>query len=435
MNTKDLYQIYQKHSNICTDSRKVQEGDLFFALAGDNFDGNKFAAAALEKGAAYVVVDSPSICINDKYLLVKDTLLALQKLAQMHRTNFKIPIIGLTGSNGKTTTKELIAAILEQKYKIHATKGNFNNHIGVPLTLLSMPSNTEIAVIEMGANHLKEINFLCKIANPTHGLVNNVGKAHLEGFGSFEGVCQTKAELFEWLAAHKGTAFVNLDEKHLETLSANVDDRIFYQQVKKEQKSSTQELALLINATPFVKFSLFDKSERIIVQSHLIGDYNFNNILSAIAIAKYFDISNQAIKTAIENYKPQNNRSQFRKQGNNAFIMDAYNANPVSMEKALLSFSNMENQKGQKIAILGDMLELGAATEKEHQKIIDLSETLAIDQVVFVGIEFGKALEGTTFLHFKNVTATKKWFKAQQVSHATILLKGSRGIRLEEILA
>jgi UDP-N-acetylmuramoyl-tripeptide--D-alanyl-D-alanine ligase len=423
-----LYKIYQKHSNICTDSRAVKKGDLFFALKGESFDGNKYASGALASGAAYAIIDNPDFKESDQYIVVEDVLKALQDLAAYHRNKFDIPVLGLTGSNGKTTTKELMAAILSQGYKVHATKGNFNNHIGVPLTLLSMPPDSELAVIEMGANHPLEIEFLCKIAQPTHGLVTNVGKAHLEGFGSFEGVCKTKAELYQWLAQTNGTTFVNTNEPFLDDLSEMVKKKIHY------GDHTTPPLAKLIRASsPYVKLFIFNKETPVEVETNLVGAYNYNNILTAIAIGKYFNISSESIKMALENYTPQNNRSQVLEKDDNTFIMDAYNANPVSMEKALLSFSEMKNEGGEKIAIIGDMLELGDVSEAEHQKIVSLTATLHIDQMVFVGEEFGKVTNASNQLHFMDSSETKRWFSEQNFKKILVLLKGSRAIKLEII--
>ena len=426
MDIRSLYNIYQKHPNVCTDSRAVKQGDLFFALKGESFDGNKFAAGALEQGAAYVVIDDAQYKQDDRFILVEDVLQTVQELARHHRRQFTIPVLGLTGSNGKTTTKELIAAVLEQKYRIHATRGNFNNHIGVPLTLLSMPQDTELAVIEMGANHLREIAFLCAIAEPTHGLITNVGKAHLEGFGSFEGVRKTKAEIYNWLVGIDGVGFVNQNEPYLEEMAQAVQQKVFY------GKDGVAELA---GASPFVEFFMTDGAEKVKVKTQIIGAYNFNNILTAITIGQFFGVPDEAIRSGLENYLPQNNRSQLMEKDGNTYIMDAYNANPVSMEKALLSFSEMDQAGKRKIAILGDMRELGSVSEEEHRKMVSLVQNLQIDTVVFVGPEFAKVTKEGNHIHFDHAAEAKTWFKKEAPSGALILLKGSRGIRLEEVVS
>lgn len=422
MDISKLYTIFQQYPHICTDSRMVRENSLFFALKGESFDGNKFARGAIEKGAAYAIIDNAAYKMGERYILVEDVLLTLQELAAYHRKQFDIPVFGLTGSNGKTTTKELIAAVLSEKFKVHATSGNYNNHIGVPLTLLAMPLDTEVAVIEMGANHPGEIAFLSKIAAPNLGLVTNVGKAHLEGFGSFEGVRKTKAELYDWLANNDGTGLVNANEPYLEEMSANVKNRHFY--------GGKEASVSLIDASPFVKFSLDGKT----VSTNLIGAYNFNNILTAVTLGNYFKVPSEAIKRAMENYQPKNNRSQLLKKEGLTFIMDAYNANPVSMEKALSSFSKMKNESGKKIAIIGDMLELGEVSELEHQKIVNLCCQLDIDQTVHVGKEFGKVVDQNKHIHFENAEQAKSWFYQQNFKNELILLKGSRGIKLESLI-
>ncbi len=424
MNIERLYEIFKQHPEICTDSRKVKEGVLFFALKGDNFDGNKFAKAALEAGAAYVLVDDPNVVEGDGYILVENVLETMQQLARYHRDQFDFPVIGLTGSNGKTTTKELLAAILAQKYKVHATSGNFNNHIGVPLTLLSMPADTEIAVIEMGANGLHEIGFLCGISAPTHGFVTNVGKAHLEGFGSFEGVIRTKAEIYDWLAENDGIGFVNQNEPHLEDMASQVSNKIFY---GKDGKVT------LKGASPFVEIEIATETGSIAVETRLIGAYNFNNILTAISVGQFFSVPESDMAIALENYHPSNNRSQLIEKDGITFIMDSYNANPVSMEKALLSFSDMESKGRKKIAIVGDMLELGEVSELEHNKIIQLVKELNMDTCVFVGQEFGKVVDSGQ-IHFKDSRDAKNWYEDQAFSDVMVLLKGSRGIRLEHII-
>lgn len=427
----NLYQIYLQHPSICTDNRKVKQGDLFFALKGERFDGNQFAAGAIDSGAAYAIVDDPNIAINDQYILVDDVLTTLQQLATHHRLQFNIPIIGITGSNGKTTTKELVSCVLNQSYKIHATKGNFNNHIGVPLTLLAMPLDTTLAVIEMGANKLHEIGELCAIAQPNYGLITNVGKAHLEGFGSFEGVKATKSELYHWLTDHQGVAFVNADEAHLPTLSKAVGKRQFY--------GSQQAFELIPRITPIVE-QLFTsaqfewKNKQYNIKSQLYGSYNFNNIMTAITLGLYFKVPAEAIKSAIEKYTPSNNRSQIKHIGNNTFVMDAYNANPVSMKKSIDSFTALPTTNQTKLPILGDMLELGEVSTIEHQNIINYLAQLDFKQVLLVGAEMNKTTIPANFKSFVNCEDLNKWLKEKQFNNHIFLLKGSRSIGLEKVL-
>ena len=425
---KQLYRHYQQHPAICTDSRKVEPGVLFFALKGDNFDGNHYALQAIEKGAHLAVVDDPKLKEEEGCFFVPDVLGALQQLAYYHRLQFEIPFIGLTGTNGKTTTKELLKAVLETTYRVHATKGNLNNHIGVPLTLLSMPPDTEIAIIEMGANHPGEIRALCQIAAPTYGCITNVGRAHLEGFGSFEGVKKTKAELYKWLAMHSGTAFINKDEKHLTQMAEMVANKYFYGTNTRDFRISPVKgqvyAGAIINE---------GRDNEITIQSHLIGDYNYENIKTALAIGHYFEVGNEALKKGIENYHPKNNRSQLvRDKAGNTIIMDAYNANPVSMDKALRNLAAMDFREKKKIAIIGDMLELGDESEEEHRKILFLAKSLPIDQIILVGTEFCRIASDTSC--FRDVNGLKEWFSKQNIKDCVILLKGSRGIQLEKIL-
>ena len=430
---KTLYNIYKKHPNVITDSRKIEEGCLFFALKGENFNGNKYAEEALNKGAAYAIIDEAEYGKGDQYFLVKDVLTTLQKLANFHRNQLMIPILGITGSNGKTTTKELIASILTSQYRCHFTKGNFNNHIGVPLTLLSIPLETEIAVIEMGANHIGEIEFLCNIAEPTHGLITNIGKAHLEGFGSIEGVKKGKSELYNFLKNKNGVAFVNMDESYLTDLSDGIVKRVFYTQSDKPNPLEAPYETSLFQTHPFVEVGFLDKNQNlIIVESRLLGDYNFNNLMTAICIGRYFRVPPKKIKQAIENYIPTNNRSQLIERESNTFILDAYNANPTSMKNALENFSKIESKK--KIVILGDMLELGDFSKEEHEKIIEQAKTLDLEEIILVGKEFSK-IEDKDVLHFENVELLKTWFDKRYFNKTYFLIKGSRGIRLEKILA
>lgn len=430
-----LYEYYLAHPVVSTDSRQITSGCLFFALKGDKFDGNQYAEKALADGAAYAVVDDPSLANLPGMLLVENTLTALQHLARHHRRAIQIPVIGIGGSNGKTTTKELVSAILSSHYPCHFTKGNFNNHIGVPLTLLAMPKDTEVAVIEMGANHPGEIDELCQIAEPTHGLITNIGKEHLEGFGSLEGVKKAEGELFRYLTRTGGCAFVNASEKYLNSMARSNKRKVTYaaSDTLHELQATFVEVQLL-RQTPFVEVAFVGENNRPIqLQSKLFGRHNFNNIMSAIALGMYFKVPAAKIKTAIEAYIPTNNRSQIIEKDSNTIILDAYNANPSSMEAALDSFAAMDAQY--KVAILGDMLELGADSAKEHQAILRRAQRLKFDKVLVVGKEF-EAVSPSKYkaLYFPDAAAAKVWLNAQNFTQTMLLIKGSRGIRLETIL-
>jgi len=425
-----LYELFQQYPTVTTDSRDVPADSLFFALKGERFDGNAFAENALEKGAAFAVIDNPDYKKSDRYLLVEDVLKALQQLAIHHRRQFHIPILAITGSNGKTTTKELVSRVLAARYPTHWTQGNLNNHIGVPLTLLRMPTTTEVAVIEMGANHQGEIDFMCHIAEPTHGLITNIGKAHLEGFGGIEGVKKGKSELYRYLGRSGGMAFVNGSERFLPQLAESVSKKLFYQQSPGSSIKDPYHIYLM-EEQPFVK-ALFLSGHDVPREVHtqLSGIYNFSNVMTAIAIGKYFKVPALRIKEAIESYVPENMRSQLLQHGSNTILLDAYNANPTSMRFAIENFARYHAKK--RLAILGDMLELGEDSEKEHQDIIALLEELNIDQVVLVGPEFAKTRHH--FLQVEDVAAAKTWFNEQKLSETHILVKGSRGMQLETIL-
>jgi UDP-N-acetylmuramoyl-tripeptide--D-alanyl-D-alanine ligase len=426
MDTSSLYQLFLKHPVVTTDSRNIPVSSIFFALKGENFDGNAFAEDALAKGAAYAVVDKRPNTENDRLILVPDVLTALQNLARYHRDRLGIPILAITGSNGKTTTKELVAAVLAKKFQVNFTKGNLNNHIGVPLTLLSMDKNCEFGVVEMGANHPGEIKVLAEIANPDFGMITNVGKAHLEGFGSFEGVIRTKSELYDFIRNKKGKCFVNADNPILST-QANGIDQITY------GKSS----GYYLNGEPvssgnnLVVKALFPKG-LLYLKSKLIGDYNFENILAAACIGKYFDVDPLLIEQAIAEYEPSNNRSQLIKSSRNTIIMDAYNANPTSMMAALKNFANIKAEE--KCVILGDMLELGDSSSEEHQHIVDFIETQDFDQCILVGPQFFGTVDRTKKEKFNNVELLSNYLKTQPIENKFILVKGSRGIHLERVL-
>ena len=428
-----IYTLFQKHPKIITDSRKIEKGCLFFALKGDNFNGNEYAQEAIQKGAVYAIIDEEKYKKGDETILVDDVLTTLQKLATFHRRRMVIPVIAITGSNGKTTTKELISIVLNSQYSCHSTKGNFNNHIGVPLTLLELRAEHEVAIIEMGANHVGEIDFLCEIAEPTHGIITNIGKAHLEGFGGIEGVKKGKAELYKFIQWQNGVAFVNMDEPFLVELSEGISKRVFYKKVETPDPLEAPYETILIQDSPFVKVGFLDNNEELIsIQSQLIGHYNFNNIMTAVSIGRYFRVRPQRIKEAIENYIPSNNRSQLVEKATNTFILDAYNANPTSMKNALANFGQVDANN--KIAILGDMLELGKFSDEEHLKIAQQAIDLKLDQVILVGKEFSKVkIEGVQY--FENVNDLKDSFTKKDFQETHFLIKGSRGIKLEELLS
>jgi len=423
MEAKELYSYFLKSTGVVTDSRQIEEGTLFICLRGDHFNGNKFAAEALEKGASYVVVDDVEYLKEDEhYFLVEDCLKSLQALAHHHRMQFSIPVIGLTGSNGKTTTKELINSVLSQQFNTTATLGNFNNHIGVPLTLLNINSNTAIALIEIGANHVKEIELLAEIAVPTHGYITNFGKAHLEGFGSLEGVVLGKSELYQFLAKNNGICLINLaDPKQVsgtqnqETFSFGTSSKAAVT-IQNIDRGVDENIAILIEETEII--------------SQLKGSYNFTNIAAAVAFGSYFKIPPEKIKNGIEAYNPTNNRSQWHTTRSNTLVLDAYNANPSSMKVALESF--FSSKKEDQVLILGDMLELGSFADKEHQKIVDLIETKNIEKVLLVGPEFNKTKTSTSgFKKFDSATSVIPYLQKKNFQNKTILIKGSRGIALE----
>ena len=424
MKTSDLHSLFLDCNTICTDTRLIKKNDLFFALTGDNFNGNTFALKALEAGAKYAIIDDKDYFIADKTFLVKDVLETLQLLATYHREYLSIPIIALTGSNGKTTTKELINAVLSQKYTTTATVGNLNNHIGVPLTLLSMNTNTEIGIVEMGANHLKEIEFLCNIAKPNFGYITNFGKAHLEGFGSIEGVIQGKSELYTFLKSTGGSVFVNANDSKQVELTSDLKTIIFG-----DNTTNSETIISLEAADPFV----IAQFHNLQIESQLIGTYNFTNISAAIAIGTYFEVHDIQIKTAILGYSPTNNRSQIITRGTNKIILDAYNANPTSMKAALESFHILNDST--KIAIIGDMFELGNQAAREHQSIVDLASNLNIEQVFILGNLFeATQIKSDKIKSFDTFEAFKDTLTQLNIKKATILIKASRGMKLERIL-
>lgn len=422
-----LYKFYQKSTGVSTDTRKIEHGNLFFALKGPSFNGNEYARKALELGAAYAVVDEePFYTDPEKYILVPNALEALQNLAAYHREQLSIPIIAIAGSNGKTTTKELLRAVLETSYSTFATPGNFNNEIGLPLALLMIKPKTKAAVIEMGARKRGDIAELCAIAKPTHGIITNTGKDHLETFLTLENTRKTNAELYQYLAAHNGVAFVNIAYKDLLEEADGVKQLITY------GGQGAQYQGHVSNLFPFLEVTYWSGDEEVTVGSQLIGKYNFENIMAAIAIAKELDVADQLIQKAIAAYTPSNNRSQLMRAGSNTFILDAYNANPSSMAEALDSLYQVET--AHKVAILGDMLELGSASYEEHLLIALKLKQLNLDQIILVGPEFGKVREKLDCMHFDNIAEAQEWFAQQQYEDTLFLLKGSRGIAVEKIL-
>ncbi len=424
LKTEEIYQQFLKHPEVTIDSRKISKGCIFFALKGDNFDGNDFALKALQEGASLAVIDNPQIH-QTGCILVDDVLQSLQSLANHHRRTFQIPVIGITGSNGKTTTKELISSVLSSHYNITATQGNLNNHIGVPLTLLQMSNLTEIAVIEMGANHQGEIANLCAIAEPTHGIITNIGKAHLEGFGGYEGVIKAKTELYTWLKKTSGIAFINADNALLVEKSNGLD-RIFYGTSENNYIHAT-----LIQNQEYLTIDSFWEHSTYQLKTQLIGNYNFENTLAAICIGKAFEVPENKIKDSIENYTPSNSRSQLVKTNKNSVIMDAYNANPTSMQAAIRNFNNLKADK--KLMILGDMLELGEESKAEHKYIIELISQFSLNNTILVGPEFCK-LGDSELLCFIDSQQAHDYLKNEKPSGYTILLKGSRGIKMEKIM-
>jgi len=418
---EELYKRFRESSGVSIDTRTIKGGELFFCLKGDQFNGNKFASQALEDGASFIIVDDADYYIkNAPMLLVDDSLKVLQELSKYHRGQLNIPVIGITGTNGKTTTKELINAVLSAHFQTLSTNGNFNNHIGVPLTLLRIEDKHQIAVIEMGANHLGEIADLCKLSQPNFGLITNIGKAHLEGFGSFENIIITKTALYRSIQQSAGTVFLNADDELLIKESEGL------QQVKYSVKNNSNVRLELVTSDGSLKF----RWNNISVQTQLFGEYNIYNAAAAIAIGEYFKIPSAKIVKALEEYKPSNNRSQLVNGDNNELILDAYNANPDSMKQALSFFNQASSNK--KAVILGDMLELGEYEKIEHKKILDLLDSMNFDEVFLVGSAFSKQKANyPPFQFFKDNMTALEYFKSNHLIGYRILLKGSRGISLE----
>ncbi|HMT74415.1 MAG TPA: UDP-N-acetylmuramoyl-tripeptide--D-alanyl-D-alanine ligase [Chitinophagaceae bacterium] len=425
MQIEELYKIYRQFPSVQTDTRKLKQGDIFFALKGDNFNGNSFARQAIENGAAYAVVDEKKFHTGEKIILVEDVLITLQQLAKHHREQFKnIPFIAITGSNGKTTTKELVHTVLSTTFKTYTTEGNLNNHIGIPLTILKIEPDAEMAVIEMGANHQKEIAGYCEYTQPTHGVITNCGKAHLEGFDGVEGVRKGKGELYDYLRYNNGTAFVMWDYDYLREMSKGIPTVITY-----GTKNALIE-GTVIESNPFLEVSITKGSETGNIKSHLVGDYNLPNILLAVTVGKHFNVPDKKIISAIENYMPSNSRSQMIEKGSNKIILDAYNANPSSMKLAIENFANLKADN--KVLMLGGMAELGEESLDEHKAIIQLIGQYNWTSVVLVGGDFLKC--NHPFFSLNNSTEAKEWFEKQNFHNTHILVKGSRSMRMEKVL-
>ena len=420
---EELYNAYLATRRVTTDSRAITPGCIFFAFKGEHFDGNTFARTALEQGAARCVVSDESLRGVEGCIVVPDVLKTLQQLAQLHRKHLTIPVIGITGTNGKTTTKELVHAVLRRRYRTSATVGNFNNHLGVPLTLLSIPAVAEIAIVEMGANHPGEIEQLCNIADPDCGLITNVGRAHLEGFGSFEGVVRTKTELYRHLAAKHGLLFVNADNQILMEQAATCGAAKTYGRGAEANVRGT-----LVDCNPYLHF-YFEVGDNVYnVHSKLLGAYNFDNAMAAVAVGLHFGVEPFDIKEAIEQYTPSNNRSQFKRTNRNALYLDCYNANPSSMAVAIESFKQL--QANHKMAIIGGMHELGADEHKEHVHLVDQLAACNLDRCLLVGTEFQGIPLPDNALLFNDTDALKNWIQSNSISGATILVKGSNTNRL-----
>jgi len=424
MDIASIHSLFLKCNSVSIDTRKIEPNSLFVAIKGDRFDANTFAKEALDKGASYVIIDNEAYYIDQRTILVEDSLVSLQELAKFHREYLKLPIIALTGSNGKTTTKELMSVVLSKKYKVKATVGNLNNHIGVPLTLLSFNSETEIGIVEMGANHKKEIEFLCELAKPDYGYITNFGKAHLEGFGGVQGVIEGKSEMYQYLFDNEKLAFINLEDP-IQVEKSKVLKSFTFGINKENADVNITE----VQANPFVviRYSGFT------ISSHLIGLYNANNINAALTIGKYFGVADLAIKEALESYIPENNRSQLLTKGTNQIILDAYNANPSSMTVAIENFLQLENPN--KIMILGDMFELGEESQQEHQAIVTLLSNVENVKCYFVGKAFyDDRIDRNNFWFYETFESFSDYLKETKIENSTVLIKGSRGMALERTL-
>lgn len=420
----ELYKLFLKHPSIETDTRKIKPGDIFFALKGPNFNANLFATKALELGASFAVVDEKPENDYTKIILVDNVLSTLQQLAAYHRDQFHIPFVAVTGSNGKTTTKELLHAVLSAHFLTYTTRGNLNNHIGIPLTLLSIKQDAELAIIEMGANHLYEIQEYCTYTKPTHGIITNCGKAHIEGFGSLENVRKGKGELFEYLAANNGTAFLFDDHDYLNSLSKGI------QRIVRYGTHNGFVTGNVISSHPFLQVKISSGDRLTTIQTQLVGNYNLSNVLAAVTVGKYFKVPEQKIKIALENYQPVNSRSQLVKWKNNTVILDAYNANPSSMKVAIENLATMPVEH--KWLILGGMMELGSQSIEEHQELIEIIKKYSWENVVLVGGDFNKT--NHEYVYFDNVAQAAEWLNQNSIEHANILIKGSRSMKMEKVI-
>lgn len=427
MDISELYKIYTEHPVVTTDSRDCPKGSIFIALKGASFDGNKFAKTALEKGCAYAIVDEAEYANDSRCILVDDCLITLKELARYHRRQFNIPVIGITGTNGKTTTKELVSAVLARKYNVMHTEGNFNNDIGVPKTLLRLRPEHEIAVVEMGASHPNDIKNLVEYVEPQYGIITNVGRAHLQGFGSFEGVVKTKGELYDFLRTQKDSkVFIDNDNEHLKGIAHDLS----LVKYGTTDDASLYVSGRVIECAPTLTFEWRHKDgcwHR--VDSHLIGSYNIYNMLAAATIGLYFGVNEEEVSQALKNYIPSNNRSQLEVTPHNKLIVDAYNANPTSMMAALKNFRDMKVDN--KMAILGDMRELGTVSEEEHQNVVDFLKDAGLSNTWLVGEEFGKTR--CNFRKFANVEKVKEAIKELHIENHYILIKGSNGIKLYQL--
>ena len=423
MEIQELYKLYLQHPSIKIDTRKIQTGDIFFALKGPNFNGNHFAAQALDAGAAYVIADEELNFTDKRLIKTEDGLATLQQLAKHHREQFKVPFIAITGSNGKTTTKELVHQVLSSAYVTYTTEGNLNNHIGIPLTLLAIKDDAQMAVIEMGANHQKEIKGYCVYTQPTHGLITNCGKAHLEGFGGIEGVRKGKGELFDYLRENGGTAFVNNDDEAIKAKSEGIKNVSY----GTHEGSITGKPA---EGNSFLEVAITAGAAIPLIKTQLVGSYNLPNVLAAVTIGKHFWVADEKIKIAIEQYHPSNSRSQLINRGTNSIILDAYNANPTSMKAAIENFAKIPGDN--KILLLGSMMELGEDSNMEHEELVKLIDSHAWKKVVLVGDNFKKTLH--SHLHFDTALEAKKWLHDQHLEHVQLLVKGSRSMQMEKVL-
>ena len=424
MTIEELYRIFLDHPVVETDTRKIQEGSIFFALKGSNFNGNDYTQQAFKAGAAYCICDELRPFLDKRIIYVDDVLVTLQQLAKHHRQQFDIPFIAITGSNGKTTTKELIHEVLTTTFKCYTTKGNLNNHIGIPLTLLSVKKDAEIAVIEMGANHQKEIESYCLYTKPTHGLITNCGKAHLEGFGGEEGIKKGKGELYDYILKTDGTIFINNDYKYLEEMSVQIRNKISYGSADAAFIGKAKE------CSQFLEIKIIKGANIDTIQTQLAGNYNLPNVMSAVCIGKYFKVADEKIKSALEAYAPTNSRSQIIKKDTNTILLDAYNANPSSMKVAIENFAEMKGDN--KIIILGGMMELGQDSIKEHADLIKMLGNYSWKQVVVAGKDFTNL--PSSILQFNDAKEIAGWFKRQHFKNTSILIKGSRSMAMEKVL-